>query len=76
MGTGRIVIRAGARKHVISYIATKSKGEAYNRTPRAIIGEAMDYPFHGLLVAMDIPVEQGQAYTKLFHLMQTIKIKI
>jgi hypothetical protein len=66
MGTGRIVIKAGVRKHVISTIATKSKEEAYNRTPRAIIGEAMDYPFHGPLVAMYIPVEQGQACTKLF----------
>jgi hypothetical protein len=73
MGTGRIVIRDGARKHVISSISTKVEEDAYNRTPRAIIGEAVDYQFNELQA--EIPVKiLGKACTRLFNLIHTKKV--
>jgi hypothetical protein len=46
MGSGRIIVTDGARKHYLNFISKQLKETLYNRTLPAVIGQEVTYPFH------------------------------
>jgi hypothetical protein len=75
MGTGKVVIVTDHRKFVLSYIATKIKEEAYNRTPlppKSRMCPQMEGVPSVPLSGTDIPSEiSGNACARLFNFMKS-----